>query len=159
MADTQYVSGLKELQARIQTLRDTFGDKTALKPVAQSLRKTAVHLQKVVKQHLQARGHVLSGTLLNNIIVVKGKSVQGVVTYLVVVRRSAKRYKDTARNRREGRVGGKYHNYGPLFYARFSEFGTSHEPATPWMAPAFEEVKGELPEEFRDALTSKLDAI
>lgn len=160
MSETAYFTGLKELQQRIQKISDTVGEKEALKPVSTSLRKCAVSLQKSVKDHLIARGHVLTGTLLNNIVVVKVKSRQpGMVTYIVTVRRSAKRYKDTAANRAAGRVGGKYQNYGPLFYARFSEFGTSHEQATPWMRPAFEETKGQLPEQFRDSLAEKLDAL
>lgn len=160
MSETAYFTGLRELQQRIQKISDAVGEKTALKPVGQSLRKCAVTLQNSVKAHLQARGHVLTGTLLNNIIVVKVKSRQpGMVTYIVTVRRSAKRYKDTAANRKAGRVGGKYQNYGPLFYARFSEFGTSHEQATPWMRPAFEETKGQLPEQFRDSLAAKLDSL
>jgi HK97 gp10 family phage protein len=160
MSETAYFTGLREIQKRVQAISDSVGEKTALKPVATSLRKCAVTLQASVKAHLQARGHVLSGTLLNNIIVVKVKARQpGMVTYIVTVRRSAKRYKDTAANRRAGKVGGKYHDYGPLFYARFSEFGTSHEQATPWMRPAFEETKGQLPEQFRDTLASSLDAL
>ena len=158
MSETAYFSGLKELQVRIQKISDTVGEKTALKPVGTALRKCAVTLQNSVKAHLQSRGHVLTGTLLNNIIVAKVRSRQsGMVTYIVTVRRNAKRYKDTARNRAAGKVGGKYHDYGPLFYARFSELGTSHEPATPWMRPAFEETKNQLPEEFRDDLASRLD--
>lgn len=160
MSDTVYVSGLKELQARIQKISDAVGEKTALKPVGTSLRKCAVTLQDKVKANLIARGHVLTGTLLNNIIVAKVRAAQtGMVTYIVTVRKSAKRYKDTAANRKAGRVGGKYNNYGPLFYARFSEFGTSHEPATPWMRPAFEETKNALPEEFRDDLANRLDSL
>jgi HK97 gp10 family phage protein len=160
VSETAYFTGLKELQARVQKISDTVGEKTALKPVGMSLRKCAVTLQESVKAHLKARGHVLTGTLLNNIIVVKVKAKQpGMVTYLVTVRRSAKRYKDTARNRAAGKVGGKYQNYGPLFYAAFSEFGTSHESATPWMRPAFEEKKGQLPEEFRDDLAGRLESL
>jgi HK97 gp10 family phage protein len=160
VSDTVYVSGLKELQARIQAISDAVGEKTAAKPVSAALRKSAVTLQKSVQAHLQARGHIRTGTLLNNIIVAKVKARQpGMATYIVTVRAKAKRYKDTARNRSAGKVGGKYKDYGPLFYARFSEFGTSHEAATPWMRPAFEETKGNLPEEFRDALAAKLDAL
>jgi HK97 gp10 family phage protein len=160
VSEQVYVSGLKELQRRIQAISDAVGEKTAAKPVSAALRKPAVHLQNAVKQNLQARGHVKTGTLLNNIIVAKVRARQpGTVTYIVTVRKTAKKYKDTARNRSAGKVGGKYQDYGPLFYARFSEFGTSHEAATPWMRPAFEETKGQLPEEFRDALAAKLDAL
>jgi HK97 gp10 family phage protein len=160
VTDNIYVSGLKELQARIQLIKDTVGERTALKPVSASLRKCSVTLQNSVKEHLKARGHVLTGTLLNNIIVAKVRSQQpGMVEYIVTVRKNAKRYKDTAANRKTGKVGEKYHTFGPLFYARFSEFGTSHEPATPWMRPAFEETKDRLPEEFRDDLASRLGAL
>lgn len=155
-----YISGLNELQVRVQKISDAVGERTASKPVSAALRVNAVHLQKSVKDHLRARGHVKTGTLLNNIIVAKVKSRQaGVVTYIVTVRRKAKKYKDNKANQRAGRVGGSYKDYGPLFYARFSEFGTSHEPATPWMRPAFEETKNSLPEEFRGELAKRLDAL
>lgn len=159
MADTVYVSGLKELQARLTALADTVGGKKAQKPVASALRKTAVILQKAAVQNLEDGGHVLSGTLKNNIIVYKRKAPPGTVSYGVSVRSKAQKYKDNKRNQRAGRVGGTYKNYGPLFYARFLEFGTSHQPKSAFMAPAFEQHKSELPEVFRDDLSKKLDAI
>lgn len=160
MSETAYITGLKELQVRVQKISDTMGEKTASKPVSAALRKPAVHLQKAVQAHLRARGHVMTGTLVNNIVVVKVKPRRPqTITYLVAVRSKAKKYKDTKANRRQERVGGKYKDYGPLFYARFSEFGTSHEPATPWMRPAFEETKDQLPEEFRAELASRLESL
>ena len=54
-------------------------------------------------------------------------------------------------------MGGGYTDYGPLFYARFLEFGTSHQPAYPFLRPAFEEDKSSLPELIRDDLAAGID--
>lgn len=159
MTDTVYVSGLKELQARLRALSDSVGGKAAQKPVAAALRKAAVILQKACVANIERQGLVLTGTLKNNIVVYKKKAPPGTVSYGVSVRSKAKKYKDTAANQRAGRSGGTYKDYGPLFYARFSEFGTRHEVAKPWMRPAFEEHKNELPEVVRDDLSLRLDKI
>ncbi len=160
MADKIEVTGLKELQARFMSLAATIGGKKAQKPVAAALRKTAVIVQKAAIQNLESGGHVLSGTLKNNIIVYKQRSRDdSLITYGVSIRSKAKKYKDNKRNQRTGRVGGTYKDYGPLFYARFLEFGTSHQPKTPFLAPAFETNKAQLPEVFRDDLAKRLDKI
>lgn len=159
MTTTSYVSGLKELQVRLKTLSDTVGEKKAEKPVSSALRKTAVILQKAAVANLERNGNVLSGALKNNVIVYKRKAQPGTVSYGVSIRAKAKKYKDTSRNRKAGKVGGTYKDYGPLFYARFLEFGTSHQPQSAFMAPAFESNKNQLPEVFRDDLSKKLDAL
>lgn len=75
----------------------------------------------------------------------------------VTIRAKAKKYRNNARNRRLNRVGARYQDYGPLFYARFLEWGTSHQQADPFMRPAFEQHKGELPEMIRDDINKKIE--
>src|SRR6478736_3519766 len=143
MPDLVYVTGLKELQARLQAMSDTVGGKKAAKPLVHALGKAA----NILKADAIARVHKKSGTLAANIITAHPKPRQpGMETVIVTIRAKAKHYKDTAANRRVCRVGGKYHDYGPLFYARFLEFGTSHQPMYPFLRPAFEANKGDLPE-------------
>lgn len=157
--DTVTITGLKELNDRLRSLANAVGEKNALKPVSASLRKAGVILQKAIQQNLRAGGHVKSGTLVNNIVIYKKRGPDSTVSYGVSIRAKAKKYKDTSRNISSGKAGGVYKDYGPLFYARFLEFGTSHQPSTPFMRPAFEQHKGELPEVFRNELSKRLDAI
>jgi HK97 gp10 family phage protein len=42
-------------------------------------------------------------------------------------------------------------------YAMFSEFGTKHEPARPWMRPTFDATKQKAVDIFVDILTENLD--
>ncbi len=143
MADTVYVSGLKELQVRLQALSDTVGGKAASKPVVHALRQAA----NILKNDAINRVRKRTGTLAANIITTHPRTkVPGVETINVTIRAKAKRYKDNKTNQRAGRSGGKYKDYGPLFYARFLEFGTSKMPAYPFLRPAFEAHKSELPD-------------
>lgn len=154
MAETVTITGLKELQVRLQALSDSVGGKRASKPVVHALRKAA----KILQADAIARVHKKSGTLAANIITTHPRNKQpGLETINVTIRAKAKRYKDSALNRRKGRSGGKYKDYGPLFYARFLEFGTSHQPAYPFLRPAFETHKGELPQVVADDLRDGLD--
>jgi len=152
-AVTVNVTGLRELQAKLRAIAETAGDKTARKPVTAALRKAG----KVLQEDMQRRVRVKSGTLRENIIVTTKRSrTPGVTTVNVTVRAKAKAYKENSRNRRSGRVGKKYKDLGPLFYARFLELGTSKMPAYPFMRPAFEAHKEELPELFRDELAKAI---
>lgn len=157
MAETVTITGLRELQARLRVLADTVGEKKAAKPVTAALRKAANVLKGAVQENLRRGGHVKSGALVNNIITSKVRSNPGTVTLHVGVRSNAKKFKDTKANRRKQRVGGTYQSYGPLFYARFLEFGTSHQQQSPFMRPAFEGNKGQLPDIVRDELKERLD--
>lgn len=159
MAETVTVTGLKELQIRLKAIADEMGDKKASQPVATALRKAGRVLVKAVQDNLRRGNHVRTGTLLNNIITKKVRSESGTVRIHVGVRSSAKKYKDTAANRRTGKVGGKYRDFGPLFYARFLEFGTSHQVASQFMRPAFEANKSALPEIVRDDLAARLEKL
>lgn len=159
MAQTVTVTGLKELQARLQAISDELGDKKASQPVTNALRKAGRVLITAMQNNLRRGGHIKSGTLVNNLVTKKVRSPTGTVRIHVGVRSSAKKYVDNSRNRTAGRVGGKYRDYGPLFYARFLEFGTSHQQQTPFMRPAFEENKGALPESIRDDLAARLDKL
>lgn len=159
MATTVTVTGLKELQARLKAIADEIGEKKATQPVTNALRKAGRLLVKAAQENLRRGGHVKSGALVNNIITKKVRGGSGEVRIHVGIRSSAKAYKDTAANRRAGRVGGAYQNYGPLFYGRFLEFGTSHQQATPFLRPAFEANKSELPEIARDDLAKRLESM
>jgi HK97 gp10 family phage protein len=155
MAETVQITGLKELMASLEALPKEIagGNKS---PLLVTLRRMA---SKVAKD-AQARVPVDTGTLKDNIIasrVPKKRRANGEEAVEVTVRYKAKGYKDTARNRKLGRVGGTYQNYGPLFYAKFLEFGTSKMRARPFLTAAFEANKGSMPDQFASELRRAID--
>lgn len=144
------VAGLKELNARLLALPAEIGNK----PLKMALRKAG----KVVQESAKARVRRKTGVLADNIIVAQVRKLpRGEVAVQVTIRARAKKYKDSARNRRSGRVGGSYADVGPLFYARFLEFGTSKMRPYPFLRPAFEENKTQLPELLRTELSVAID--
>lgn len=155
MAETVQILGLKELQARLEALPAELagGNKS---PLLVTLRRMA---SKIAKD-AQSRVPVDTGTLRDNIIasrVPKKRRAAGEEAVEVTVRYKAKGYKDNARNRKLGRVGGDYKNYGPLFYAKFLEFGTSKMQARPFLTSAFEANKGGQPAQFTNELSRAID--
>jgi HK97 gp10 family phage protein len=155
MAQVIAVSGLRELEAQLLAIGQEYGPKAALSPVRRALGKAG----KIVQASAQAKVHRKSGTLAENIIVTTyRKPPEGQIGVKVTVRAKAKGYKSNSRNVRSGKIGLNYNFYGPLFYGSFLEFGTSHQPAYPYMRPAFEENKNMLPGLIRDELAKAIDA-
>lgn len=148
------VEGLRELEAKLKAIAAEFGGKKAINPVRNALRKAG----RIVQKSAQQKVRVKTGAVKENIIVTNvRKSPPGEIGVNVTVRAKAKAYKDTPANRRKGAVGGSYQAYGPLYYARFLEFGTSRQPAYPFMRPAFEENKNTLPGIIRDELAVQIE--
>jgi len=144
------VVGLRELNKRLLALPAYIGDK----PLKMALRKVG----KVVQGTAKARVRKKTGALADNIIVAQVRKLPPTeVAVQVTIRAKAKKYKDNARNRRSGKVGTEYANVGPLFYARFLEFGTSRMPPYPFLRPAFEQDKTALPEMLRTELAVAID--
>lgn len=155
MAEIKHVDGLKELAHRLLALPDAIAGKNG-GPLLKTLRRMGAKIQKDAK----SRVAVKTGTLRDNIIVVrkrKDKLRPGEEGVDVTVRFKAQKYKDNARNRKLGRVGGEYKNNGPLFYAKFLEFGTSRQTATPFLTPAFEAAKPTLGETFKTEMAKSID--
>lgn len=154
MVDLVQVTGLRELEKQLLALGQEYGPKAAASPIRYALGKAG----KVVQASAQARVRRKTGTLAENIIVTKyTKPPEGQIGVKVTVRAKAKAYKSNSRNIRQGRIGLEYNFYGPLFYGKFLEFGTSHQPAYPYMRPAFEENKGSLPTLIRDELAKAIE--
>jgi len=148
------VEGLAVLDKRLKALAEEFGPKAAASPVRSALRKNAKKLQLSAQQHV----HVDTGTLKQNIITAAERKPQdGRIEMRVTVRAKAKAYKSSSRTIQKGLVGLEYQHYGPLFYARFLEFGTSKMPAYPFLRPAWDEIKGALPELIRADLAAAID--
>lgn len=155
MSELVQVLGLKELEAKLLAIGLEFGPKAAASPVRSALRKGGIVIQKSAVGRVRRK----SGTLAENIIVTShGQPPRdGFIDMKVTVRAKAKAYKVTRKNIKAGTVNLEYQSYGPLFYARFLEFGTSHQPAYPFLRPAFEENKEAVLPVIRDALSAAID--
>ena len=156
MAEIVNIEGMDELRRKLLALPDEITNKGNGGPLGVALRRMGAKIQKDAK----SRVGVDTGTLRDNIInsrLPKKRRNKGEEGYEVTVRYKAKKYKDNARNRKAGRVGGEYNNNGPLFYARFLEFGTVNMPAKPFLTPAFESAKPELPSIFQREMIRAID--
>ena len=155
--DNQYVAGLDKLLVRLKNLAEAGSDRTPARIVSTSLRKAG----KLLQEDMQRRVRVKTGALKENIIVTKKRTGnKDMIEVDVTVRYKAKAYADNSRNRRTGKIGQSYKNYGPLFYARFLEFGTWKMPGGfPFMRPAFEANKEQLPEIFKASLILELEKV
>lgn len=161
MVEIVQVTGLRELEAQLRSLGEEYGPKAAASPVRYALGKAG----KVVQATAKARVRRKTGTLAENIIVTTDrKPPAGQMGVKVTVRAKARAYKSSSRNVRQGKIGLEYNFYGPLFYAKFLEFGTSPSSKRPWatrpypfMRPAFEENKGALPALIRDELAKAIE--
>lgn len=149
------VEGLSVLNQRLKAIAEDFGPKAAASPVRAALRKNAKKLQVAAQQHVR----VDTGTLKQNIITtLERKPQDGRIEMRVTVRAKARAYKSSSRTIRKGLVGVEYQHYGPLFYARLLEFGWSKKPdGYPFMRPAWDELKGALPELMRADLADAID--
>lgn len=155
MPTTVRVDGLSVLLKNLESIASVSSDKDARKPVSSALRKAG----NVVRDAARANVHVQTGTLRDNIIVTKRRKPILGFQYIeldVTVRYKARKYKNNYSNKRTGRAGKTYADYGPLFYGRFLEFGTSHQPAYPFMLPAWEENKDQLAEIFKNDLADSI---
>jgi HK97 gp10 family phage protein len=154
MATIVRVEGLKELEKRLKSLADEIGGKKAAQPVKAALRKAGRIVQKDAQSIVRRKTDLLH----DNIIVTTAKrQPPGRFAMNVTVRAKAKKYADNAKNRKAGKVGKKFKDYGALFYGRFLEFGTSKMKAYPFLRPAFERNKGGLPNVIRDELAKAIE--
>ncbi|HCG3439815.1 TPA: HK97 gp10 family phage protein [Acinetobacter baumannii] len=68
-------------------------------------------------------------------------------------------YTNNAQNRRSGRVGKTYQTDGRVFYWRFLELGTSKQPATPFLRPAFYENIEQITDKFVQVFNFELSVV
>jgi HK97 gp10 family phage protein len=79
--------------------------------------------------------------------------------YVVMVAYRSKKYRHNRLNKRLGRVGKSYADYGDLFYWRFLEFGNSRQPAQAFMRPAFDAHIGQAMEQFKFVFAYRLPGV
>lgn len=139
MAEAVRVAGLDGVLERLQALPAAVGAKGG-GPARAALAKGA----RVFRDQAIANAPRDTG-LLQESIVARRDSRPGMVgaseAYYVGVRRKARRYANTKRNRGKGRAGKTYFVDGTAFYWLFLEFGTEKMAARPFLRPAFESRK------------------
>lgn len=159
MAELVRITGLEELERRLRALpKEISGKKggpllVALRRAARAAQREAARLVRVDAAHDDGV-HVR-----DNIIVARDRDpAQYGMTEVVhvTVRGRSRTYRDNKGNRRKGRVGQQYHHLGSLAYARYLEHGTSKMPAYPFLRPAFEATKGQMPELVKKELSDAI---
>lgn len=145
MAGNTDVLGIGELRQQFARLKDVDrGARRATVAGGQRLKKSA-------KGIALAKGLRKSGALINNIVIKRERTPAGVAEYHIGVRHGRALTRKQKKSHHlavaaNGRIVKRYDN--DPYYWRFPEFGTKHQPATPYLSEALE----------RDA-TQALDAM
>lgn len=138
MADVR-VEGLDGVLERLQALPAAVGAKGG-GPARAALAKGA----RVFRDQAIANAPRDTGLLQESIVARRDSKPQMVgasEAYFVGVRRKARRYANTKRNRGKGRAGKTYFVDGTAFYWLWVEFGSEKMSARPFLRPAFESRK------------------
>jgi HK97 gp10 family phage protein len=158
---TAKVSGLDEVVKNLRALPLELAGKGG-GPVRLALYKAAKKIRDDARA-LVPVGAGIGGHLRDQVILKRDPNPHAIddaaERYLVTVKYRAKKYKNTRFNRRTGRVGQSYQNFGDFYYWRFVEFGTSKMPARSFLRKAFENNMGSLPAMVRDELAAGIAAI
>jgi HK97 gp10 family phage protein len=144
---TVQITGLKELQNALNQLPKEIQGRP--------LRSAVSAAAKVIVDDVKARVPVgETGNLKTAVYRYRSRrnSATGRETFFVGIRQGKAQFKDTAYNRRRGRVGKSYKTAGEAYYWRFLEFGTAKMQAKPFLRPAFEANKSRAVEVIKDRL-------
>ncbi|WP_151768895.1 HK97-gp10 family putative phage morphogenesis protein [Acinetobacter colistiniresistens] len=157
------IHGIEDFSEKMKAI----GDKKTIKRIVNSSMRQAMN---IVRDAARQRARRLDNPntperVWREIMVQNGKSRKsGAFVMRVGVRGGAKiPYTNNAQNKRSGKAGKSYVGDGRVFYWRFLEFGTSRQPATPFMRPALHEniqpVTDKFVQVFRLQLTAVLGVV
>ncbi|NYT59430.1 hypothetical protein H0A65_10915 [Alcaligenaceae bacterium] len=152
------VSGLNGVLETLQSLPAEIVSKRG-GPVKLSLAKAARVIRDQAKVNLKAaialNGDVSTGLLEKNVIVTRGKEPIGTKgeRYLVRVRRKAYDGDKIGRRQKAGK------RVTTQKTASLLEYGSSHQPATPWLRPAVKQKGKEAINVFTEDLNKRIDAV
>jgi len=122
------------------------------------LRQATMAGARVGRDAIREAAPVDEGELRDNVVAASAKkNDEGAHTAGVRIRNVKRTYTNNASNRRAGRAGGTYELPGPAYYWRFSELGTSKEPARPWIRPTWDSNEDEIANAVRDRLGTAID--
>ena len=149
---TVKIEGLKELQNALNQLpREIQG---------RPLRSAVSYGAKLVVDDVKSRVPVGETGILKTAVYryrSRRDSSTGRETFFVGIRAGKAQYKDTAYNRKKGRVGKSYKTQGEAYYWRFLEFGTAKMAAKPFLRPAFESSKSKAVEVIKQRLGKAIE--
>ena len=127
-------------------------------PVKAALRKAALVILNQAKTNLQTSiqtdGDVSTGFLLKNVIASRGKAPKSGNGERYLVRVKSRKYEATGK---DGKV--QKTPVTTLKTAHLMEYGSQHQPARPWLRPAYEAKKGEAVDVFTKDLVSRIDKV
>lgn len=153
------IHGLEEVSRKMRAI----GDQKTIKRIARSAMRQAMN---IVRDDARQRAKRLDDPITpqriwREIVVQNGKSRNSSTLRMRVGVRGGSQipYANNAQNRRTGRVGQTYQADGRVFYWRFLEFGTSRQPATPFLRPALSENTQQVTEKFVQVFKFQLDAV
>ena len=146
------VDGLKELRKALEALPKEIQGR----PLRSAVSAAAGLIRDKAKQAVPVGE---TGNLKSAIYRYRSRrnSATGRETFFVGIRQGKAQYKDTAYNRRKGRVGKKYNTQGEAYYWRFLEFGTAKMGKKPFLRPAFENNKTGAVEIMKERMKKAID--
>src|SRR5690554_2659995 len=157
MKITMNVQGLDGVMQTLQSLPPEIVSKRG-GPVKLALAKAARVIRDQAKVNLKAaiaiNGDASTGLLEKNVVVTRGKEPVGTKgeRYLVRVRRKAY---DGAKIGKRQKAGKRVTTHKT---ASLLEYGSSHQPATPWLRPAVKQKGEQAINVFTSALNRRIDA-
>lgn len=146
------IEGLKELQQALDQLPKEIQGRP--------LRSAVSYGAKAVVEDVKSKVPVGETGILKSAVYryrSRRDSATGRETFFVGIRQGKAQYKDTAYNRRKGRVGKTYKTAGEAYYWRFLEFGTAKMAARPFLRPAFEATKSRAVEIIKERLGKAIE--
>lgn len=159
MAEFQ-IQGLDEVLKKMKAL----GPQLAAKGARTAMRKAANVVRDAAKAGWEKADDPDTPNRIADHVAVsfstKAFKATGDVMMRVGIRGGARApYANTRDNRRKGRVGQTYQKPPSVFYWRFYELGTSHQPARPIMLPALQENVGRATEVAVVELNKQIDKL
>lgn len=154
------IEGLAELVDRLKSLPAEIAGKGG-GPVRKALAKCA----RVIRDDARARAPYdedgIGKHLRDQIVMKRDPNPRAIDNaaerYIVTVKYKEKKYGNTRKNRRSGKIGKKYVTYGDFYYWKFLEFGTSKMAPHSFLRAAFEANKESLSGLFRDELAKSIE--
>lgn len=157
------ITGLDEVLAKIQLLGNPRKVKNA---ATRSARKSMNIVKKAAIQNAKGLDDKDSTNRIWKNIITKPSKSKGYDSLMtkVGVKGGARKYPNTAPNRRKGVVGQTYETGGSsknaggdTWYWRFLEYGSATNSATPFLRPALNNNKDAVETEFKRSFSEELD--
>lgn len=155
MATELRVTGLDDVIAKLNALpREVVSKRGG--PVKLALAKGA----RLLRDAARAQVPVDTGLARESIIAKRAKMYGGNgERYIVTLRKLPRKYANTRRNVRGGKVGKFYEVDGPAYYAKFLEYGTTKMPARPFLRPALAANAQRVTDEVTRDLVRRVDLL